>query len=111
MIKRGRHIISSLLLMLFLWQLSIVCVSYKFDNKQISEQIAFFLEELQEDNDGLSDGALEEIQKEEIDEEFYFLLTDFEFNHLKSNPFRSGKEAFYPNIYANNPFSPPEIIS
>jgi hypothetical protein len=109
-IKRGRHIISSLLLVLFLWQLSIVCVSYKFDNEQIAEQIAYLLEELQEDNDGLSDGALEEIQKEEIEEEFYFSLTDFEFNRLKSKPFHSVKEAFYPNIYSKNPFSPPEII-
>ena len=61
-------------------------------------------------SDGLSDGALEEIQKEEIEEEFYFSLTDFEFNRLKSKPFHSVKEAFYPNIYSKNPFSPPEII-
>jgi hypothetical protein len=98
-------------LLLFLWQTSIVCASYTFENEHISEQIAFFLEELQEDNDGLSDGALEEIQKEEIDEEFYFAFHAFEFYHLKRKPFRLEKEPLYPHIYSNNPFSPPEMIS
>lgn len=97
-------------MLLFLWQLSIVCVSYTFENDQISEQIAFFVEEVQEDNDGLSNGALEEIQKEEIDEEFYFTLPAFEFYHLKRKPFRLVKEPLYPHIYSNNPFSPPEMI-
>lgn len=51
MSEKHRQIISSLFMLLFVWQVAFLCGGYLFQSKQINAQTAYFVEEVQEDDE------------------------------------------------------------
>lgn len=99
-------------LLLFLWQVAYLCGSYTLQNEDISAQTAYFVEELQEEED-LADGLLGGIDFEETEDgedDFDLVSTCYVFKTQKSLPEITLIERLNPKVHFQNPFSPPEMI-
>lgn len=109
MSNRLRHIVSSALLVLFLWQIAYLCGSYLLQNDQVSTQTAYFVEELQEDDD-LFDGFGNAMSEEEVEDHFSFVYYDlFFYSEIKIQNL-SRQENYYLPIHSKIPIPPPEMI-
>lgn len=110
MSNRKRHIVSSALLVLFMWQIAYLCGSYLLQNEQVSSQAAYFVEELQEDDD-LFDGFGGAMSEEEVEEHFAFEYVDFFFSSEPKTHYSIHQVDYYPPIHTKIPIPPPEMIS
>lgn len=100
-------------LLLFLWQVAYLCGSYTLQNEDISAQTAYFVEELQEEED-LADGLLGGIdfeETEDAEDDFELISTSYLFSTQKSWAEISLIERLDPKEHFQNPFSPPEMIA
>lgn len=100
-------------LLLFLWQVAYLCGSYTLQNEDISAQTAYFVEELQEEED-LADGLLGGIdfeETEDAEDDFELISTSYFFSTQKSWADISLIERLDPKVHFQNPFSPPEMIA
>lgn len=108
--NRIRHILSSALLVLFLWQIGCLCGSYLLQNEQVSAQAAYFAEELEEADD-LFDGFGGAMSEEEVEEHFAYVYVDLFFFPELNSHHSIQTEGYYLPIYSKIPIPPPEMIS
>lgn len=114
MTKRFRQLVSTLFLLLFIWQVAYLCGSYQFQNDSLSAQTAYFLEELQEEddltfdqfNDGSTNSDFQEISEEETElnynPNYAFLINKINLKVLLLK--------FPPLHFKQSPIPPPEVI-
>lgn len=115
MSKNYRHFLSSLFLLLFIWQVFFICSGFLFQSKQYNTQVACFLDEIQGDEsvftdyfvEDYSDSISEELSEE--DEENILYTSFFNFKKIKTH-LNNWVEDTYSQIHFQNPFSPPEVI-
>jgi hypothetical protein len=108
--NRIRHILSSALLVLFLWQIGCLCGSFLLQNDQVSAQAAYFIEELEEGED-LFDGFGGAMSEEEVEEHFAFVYVDLFFFPELNSYHSKDTEDYYLPIFSKIPIPPPEMIS
>lgn len=114
MSEKNRRICSSLFMLLFVWQVAFLCGGYLFQNNQINAQSAYFVEEVQEDDNinvaQFTEGFSDSDEQQLIEEEHKLINSEyFQFNILNLTLHNWIKESF-PPIHFQNPYSPPEGI-
>lgn len=101
-------------MLLFVWQVAFLCGGFLFQSKQLNAQSAYFVEEVQEDDEinvaqfseGFSDSEVQQIIEEEhklINSEF------FRFKVINTTPDNWIQESSS-LIHFQNPYSPPDVI-
>lgn len=114
MSEKNRRICSSLFMLLFVWQVAFLCSGYLSQSDQINKQSAYFVEEVQEDDEinvaqfteGFSDSDVQQL----IEEEHKLINSDFfHFDIINPTPDNWIQESSSPSHF-QNPYSPPDGI-
>lgn len=93
-----------------MWQIAYLCGSYLLQNEQVSSQAAYFVEELQEDDD-LFDGFGGAMSEEEVEDHFAFVYVDLFFFTERKSQKSIHQNDYYLPIHSKIPIPPPEMIS
>lgn len=114
MSEKNRQIISSLFMLLFVWQVAFLCGGYLFQSKQINAQTSYFVEEVQEDDEiniaSFTEDFSDSDCQEQI-EEGHKLINSYFYNFKNSNvPPDDWMQEPSSLTHFQNPYCPPEVI-
>lgn len=110
MSKRKRNFFSYFVLLMFTWQLGLLCTVSFFEGNQIMKQLSSLSEDSEDDDDSDTEESEIELFQPLHENDNFNTTFSYNFNQLNSPKFNSFNELAKNQVDFKVPFSPPEMI-